>query len=332
MPILPPDCSLATIDQRCDIWDAICGSNQPLEALWPVWFEGDETQLRYMELLGKIPSIARFQIVVLQVSPSGHEDIIAMGNTIPFFWPEISNQGRKAFTETLETLPDGGFDTILSRGVLQAHARGEVSLESTLPITGDQELDIPTSQRTETPNTLSALAVAVRPDRRQLGLAVIIIETMKNLARRAELQLLVVPVRPTRKHEFPTVDIADYIKWTLPGTLPVFADLKEIPASQAYDPWLRKHLRLGGQFVKVASSSINVHGTAVQWKEWTGIDFNTFVKEDSSTATVQAQDTSKEMIFEITVERGLAPLRFNVREQVAWYIEPNVWICHSLDK
>lgn len=237
MPILPSDCSLTTIDQRSDVWDDICGPNHPLEALWPVWFEGDETQMRYMDLLGKIPSIARFQIVILQVSPSGHEDIIAIGNTIPFFWPEISNQGSKAFAESLETLPDGGFDTILSRGVLQAQARGEVSLESTLPTTSDQELDVPTSHRTETPNSLSGLAVAVRPDRRELGLAVIILEAMKNLARQAGLQLLVVPVRPTRKHEFPTVDMADYIKWTLPGTLPVVTDPKEIPASQAYDPW-----------------------------------------------------------------------------------------------
>ena len=145
MPIFPPDCSLTTIDQRYDIWDTIGERNQPLGDLWPVWFEGDETLMRYMELLGKIPSIARFQIVILQVSPSGHEDIIAMGNTIPFFWPDISNQGSEAFAEPLETLPDGGFDTILSRGVLQAHARGEVSLESTLPIMSDQELYIPTS-------------------------------------------------------------------------------------------------------------------------------------------------------------------------------------------
>ena len=153
-------------------------------------------------------------------------------------------------------------------------------------MTSDQELDLPTSHWTEEPKTLGGICVAVRPDPRELGLAVIILEAMKTLARQAGHQLLVVPVRPTRKHEFPTMGMADYIKWTLSGTLPVVNDPEETPASQVYDPWLRKHLCLGGQIVKVAISSVNVHGTTVQWEEWTGIDLNTFVKADSSKVAV----------------------------------------------
>ena len=331
MPILPPDCSLTTIDQRSDIWDTL-DATHPLNTLWPAWFEGDESQTRYMDLLGKIPSLARFQIVILQNNPSGHEEVIAIGNTLPFFWPEISNQGSSAFPECLATLPDGGFDTILARGVLQAQVRDGVSHVSSTPITGDQELDLPTSQRFEEPNALAGLSLSVRPDCREQGLAVIIIDAMKTLARQAGLELFVVPVAPTRKHEFPTVEMADYIKWTLPRALPVIPDGKGIDrADQLFDPLLRKHMRLGGQIVKIAPSSIYVHATAVQWKEWTGIDLNTLVKQDLRTGVVQARDSLDEIIVEVPLERGLRPLRFNVREQVAWYLEPDVWVYHPLD-
>lgn len=332
MPTVPPDCSITTLDLRPDIWDTINASTHPLAALWPVWSHKSKSYMRYFNLLGKTPSLARFQIVILQTDTSSQESVIASGHTVPFFWPEISNHGRKPPPECLATLPDGGFDTILARGVLQAHARGELSLGSTDPLTSDQELDLPKRHRTETPNTLSALEITVRPDRRELGLAVIVMNAMKTLARQDGLQLLVVPLRPTRKHEFCTVDMADYIQWKLgPGHSPITSNPEENRASQAFDPWLRKHLRFGGRIIKVAKTSSCVHAKAVHWQEWTGLDLIASVEGNGSTDVVHVQQTSDEPIIEVPFEGGLSPLRFYIREQAAWYIEPNVWVCHFLD-
>lgn len=58
--------------------------------------------------------------------------------------------------------------------------------------------------------------------------------------------VLVVPLHPTRKSEFPFADMADYITWLQPTT--TAQDLQATP----FDPWLRKHTRLGAQSKRYA--------------------------------------------------------------------------------
>ncbi|KAL8749880.1 MAG: hypothetical protein Q9199_007422 [Rusavskia elegans] len=227
-----------------------------------------------------------------------HENRTLKPPTVPFYWPEISSEGKKPSRKSLATLPDGGFDAILSRGVLQAQARGDLIFSD--PLAHHQELDLPTRHRMEEPNALSALCVSVRPDRRDLGLAVIIMEAMKTLARQEGLQLLVVPLRPTRKHEFPTSEMTDYIKWTLgPGRSPITTNQEAGRVGQAFDSWLRKHLRLGGRIVKVAASSYCVHATADEWQEWTGVDLNASTEGGENTSDGQIRENSDDSNIKI---------------------------------
>ncbi|WP_020664691.1 GNAT family N-acetyltransferase [Amycolatopsis benzoatilytica] len=100
------------------------------------------------------------------------------------------------------------------------------------------------------PTTLVALEVYVAETARGQGIAGIALAELKERARRAGLDSLVVPVRPTGKP--PLESIVDYL-------------------ATGADPWLRSHERLGGQFRKVAPFAMTVIGTFAQWQEWTGV-------------------------------------------------------------
>ena len=157
--------------------------------------------------------------------------------------------------------------------VLQALARVEKPTFSTELVTHDQEPDLPIAQRSEKRNALSALFVVVRPEWRDLGFAVVILETMKNLARKTNLQILVVPLRPTRKGEFPKVEMADHSSRRLGPGLKTVAEPCGENSQQGlgkyipFGPWLRKYLCLRAQIVKVCPSSVTVDGDVAEWTE-----------------------------------------------------------------
>ena len=93
-----------------------------------------------------------------------------------------------------------------------------------------------------------------------------------------------------------------------------------------FDPWLRKHVRLGGKIVKIAPRSMVVEGTLEDWKDWTGIDFTLFSKDAN-----YAQGRSKRGCLEIHVPGGLVGVKVYPRKQKAVYMEPNIWVYHELD-
>lgn len=241
------------------------------------------------------------------------------------------SQNRKA----LNTLPDGGFDTVLARGVQQCLAREDLLLEP-LILTPEQQKDAATSRSKSPPNALSAVLVSVRPDRRQKGIAEALLLRMKQAAIDEGLWTLVVPLRPTMKPKQPHVDIADYIQWTAddsssgddnnnndhhhkkdPGLEPA--------TSKPFDPWLRKHLRLGGKVIKVARQSMLVRGTSKQWQQWTGTDFE-------SSASLSLQESGQKNLdhVDVAVPGGLVPVRYSIKEKIGVYVEPNVWTIHEL--
>ncbi|OGE47043.1 hypothetical protein PENARI_c072G08365 [Penicillium arizonense] len=102
--------------------------------------------------------------------------------------------------------------------------------------------------------------MAVQADRRKLGLAEMLVNAMKQTARAEGLEALIVPLRPTRKAEFPLVPMQDYMTWKcekVPSTVPAGISSsmdnsqptkQELPV----DPWLRSHISLGGTMVKAA--------------------------------------------------------------------------------
>lgn len=47
---------------------------------------------------------------------------------------------------------------------------------------------------------------------------------------------------------------------------------QHLEAALSFDPWLRKHTRLGAQVIKVARESMRVEGSMAEWEYWTGCD------------------------------------------------------------
>ena len=82
------------------------------------------------------------------------------------------------------------------------------------------------------------------------------------------------------------------------------------PQGRAFDPWLRVHTRLGGRIVRVSHEAMRITASLAEWHQWTGIQF----RENGP----------------CTVPGGLCPLNVDLQSEMAEYVEPNVWMVHSL--
>jgi hypothetical protein len=77
-----------------------------------------------------------------------------------------------------------------------------------------------------------------------------------------------------------------------------------------FDPWLRVHVRMGAHVVKVCHRSMEIRGTLDQWAKWTG---QSFPKSGG-----------------YVVPGALNSVIIDVENGFGVYIEPNVWLSHSL--
>jgi hypothetical protein len=146
-------------------------------------------------------------------------------------------------------------------------------------------------------NAVSACEIVLRSDRKGQGLSGQMVDAMRANVRRLGHRELFAPVRPSSKHLEPHTPMQEYAWRTRADGLP-------------FDPWLRVHVRAGAQIVKVAPLSMVIHGTLEEWRSWTGLPF------DRSGSTV--------------VPGALTPVLADVEHGVAAYLEPNVWVRHSL--
>lgn len=289
---------IVTAATRPDLWATLSDPAHPLNTAWPEFLDHDLTFKLFMPICSRHPALARFQLLAIEPNVDGNGDtVVGLGRSIPFFWPEIthlpSTKRLSDYPDLLSTLPDSGYDATLARGMASL-------------LSQDDETQ---------PNALSALSITIRPDRRQQGLAEDLVRVMKDTARTNSLRCLVVPLRPTQKHRFPSVQMEEYVHWTRedqgPGMTPV----------RTFDPWLRKHLQLGGRIVKIATASMVIRGTCDEWRKWTGVDLNAW----------EGRENSKERYIDVPIPRGLMPVRVDLRDGTGVYTEPNVWIYHELD-
>ena len=327
-----------TAQQRPDLLKPLDEPDHPLNLLWPDFLDEDLTFKEFVPELANIESLRRFQFLAVERDfLTGEERIIGLARSIPFYWEELSALGPGDFLldhpKILDTLPDGGYDTILSLGVQQSLAR-QASLQS-MGLTIDHQQHSANACSTQPPNALSALSISVQKDRRKTGLAEIFIRKLKQTAIDENLQALVVPLRPTQKPSHPLIEMAEYIKWT--DSAPDCTGLNLGPSQKPlgsfqglqptqplhFDPWLRKHLRLGGRIVKVAPNSMMVRGTPEEWNRWTGIDFDLQTLEQNSACL----DSN---YVNVVIPGGLVPVRYNKKEKIGVYVEPNVWVFHEL--
>lgn len=187
------------------------------------------------------------------------EEVVGYGASVPFAWDG-----------SVDSLPDTGWDEVLARGVV-GHLRGR---EAT---------------------AVSALEIAVRPDRLGEGLSTLLVEGMRENVRRQGLTDLFAPVRPSRKSDDPWATMTDYAARTRDDGLPV-------------DPWLRVHARAGAEIVKVCPASMVIAGSLAQWREWTGLPFDA--------------------PGPVVVPGATAPVHVDVDNDHAVYVEANVWMHH----
>ncbi|EFQ96903.1 hypothetical protein MGYG_08826 [Nannizzia gypsea CBS 118893] len=354
----PGKVTVYTGAQRPDLLALTKRDDCPLIYMWPEFLDGAITTQRHFEKLYDLPEFAKCQLVAVHTL-HGKETIVGNGNCIPFFWRELADIGNNSkasdFAAVLRTLPDGGFDTILARGVHQAVARKRKKKMEPVALTHDQVTDMDSWALTEAPNALSALAIAVLPAWRSYNVAEMLIKAMKDVAQAENLAILVVPLRPTRKAEFPHVDMAEYLGWSRQTEGPAGETSKDtvknntngkpetaaapIPVPEEdsaafvpFDPWLRKHIRLGAKMVKIARQSMFIRGSAAEWKTWCDLDVRQRADkavEQRKRVWVEAGSTEAPVIF--TPSGCLAPMLYYPSRDVGEYCEPNVWLFHSLN-
>ncbi|WP_035654805.1 hypothetical protein [Bradyrhizobium sp. STM 3809] len=147
------------------------------------------------------------------------------------------------------------------------------------------------------PTTMSALEIALLPTARVPGRSRAMLDALKGCARAKGFAELYAPVRPNQKHLAPRIPMRAYL------------DVRRADG-QLSDSWLRTHLGIGGEIVKIAPCSMTIVGTLAEWSRWTGAAF----------------DRSGE----IEIPGALVPLLVAHDNDFAVYVEPNVWIRHPV--
>ena len=153
------------------------------------------------------------------------------------------------------------------------------------------------ARRGVVPTVACALNLSVARNFQGQGLAGLLLAALRKAAADLGLTSLDAPVRPTAKHLEPLTPMRDYASRTREDGLPS-------------DPWLRTHVRAGGQLAGLAPASWVVTGSLEEWRRWTGLPF------DRSGV--------------VEVPGALSLVHCDVDGDCATYVESNVWVRHRL--
>jgi GNAT superfamily N-acetyltransferase len=145
-------------------------------------------------------------------------------------------------------------------------------------------------------NAFCFMGAAVARDYDGRGLGAEVLSALTDRAREAGLGQVVAPIRPTWKHKYPLVSMADYATWSREDGLSI-------------DPWIRTHQRMGASIVKPAPNSIVVSASVAEWEGWAAMPFPV------SGAYV--------------VPRALNLVEVDRESDRAVYREDNLWVRHS---
>ncbi len=220
--------------------------------IWPLFMHQDPIAHKYF---GKLfTDFPEWQIALLE-----NDTFIGAANAVPFF-----------YDQSLETLPDTGWDWALETAMQNTHT---------------------------VPNTLVGLQICIAPEHQGKKLSGRFITNFRTLCQERGLKQIIIPVRPTHKHKYPLIPIESYIQWTTDEGMP-------------FDPWLRVHVRAGGQIIKACPQALTIPGTVEQWETWTEMKF----PESGS----------------YIIPHALTPIEINCEKKSGLYIEPNVWIVHKI--
>jgi hypothetical protein len=110
------------------------------------------------------------------------------------------------------------------------------------------------------PTAFSFMAAAVAKSHDKRGLATVSLEELTRRAVEDGVRHVLAPLRPTLKHRYPNVSMAEYASWVREDGLSI-------------DPWIRTHQRMGARILAPASRSMVIEGSVAEWEEWTGMVF-----------------------------------------------------------
>ncbi|CAL77868.1 conserved hypothetical protein [Bradyrhizobium sp. ORS 278] len=148
------------------------------------------------------------------------------------------------------------------------------------------------------PTTMSALEIALLPTARVPGASRAMLNALTGCARAKGFAELFAPVRPNQKHLVPRMPMHAYFE-------------QRRADGQIADSWLRTHLGIGGQIVKIAPCSMTIVGTLAEWSRWTSLPFD--------------------HPGEVEIPGALVPVLVSRDNDHAVYVEPNVWIRHPVE-
>ena len=127
---------------------------------------------------------------------------------------------------------------------------------SELPKTWEQVVEVGVNQHQSgvTPNAFVILGGSIAPCYKTNGLSKYLLKAMKELCLRQGICTLLAPVRPSAKHNFPSMCTEEYIKLTDSD-------------GRVLDPWLRMHLAEGARVLHIASNFQRVEANINDWSE-----------------------------------------------------------------
>jgi GNAT superfamily N-acetyltransferase len=152
-------------------------------------------------------------------------------------------------------------------------------------------------KRGSMPNVLIGIQVLVNEKYQGRGISFEMLKIMKGIAKTNGIDHIALPVRPTLKCNYPLIPIAEYLKWQNKDGLP-------------FDPWLRVHVKIGGEITGICRRSMDIVGSVSAWQDWTGLAF------PGSGAYI--------------VDKALVPVRIDKKRNIGRYVEPNVWVMHKI--
>ncbi|MET0423822.1 MAG: hypothetical protein ABW046_08110 [Actinoplanes sp.] len=148
------------------------------------------------------------------------------------------------------------------------------------------------------PTTFSFMAAAVGAAHDKRGLATAVLAELTRRARADGLTHVIAPLRPTWKHRYPDVPMAEYAGWTRPDGL-------------AVDPWIRTHQRMGAEILGPAPRSMVIEGAVADWESWAGMVF-----------PVSRDYIVPDALNLVTIDR---------ERDRGVYVEENLWVRHPTE-
>lgn len=147
------------------------------------------------------------------------------------------------------------------------------------------------------PKVQCALSITIPPEYRGQGISAQVVRAMKAIGEAHGLHAMIAPVRPSLKCVYPLAPMERYIRWKNDEGLP-------------FDPWIRVHVRLGGEIVRTCPHSMRIVGTVADWERWTQMRF-----PETGTYIVPGA------LVSVAIDRSA---------DIGTYVEPNVWIHHAI--